>query len=71
MVNMTEVMTGEKRKVTRTDTRKGEEVEKGKREEKQTDTKEVETEIPEKKKRPRTGRETRSENDGKKKTETD
>lgn len=71
MVNMTEVMTGEKRKVTRTDTRKGEEIKKGKREEKQTDMKEVETEIPEKKKRPRTGRETRSENDGKKKTETD
>ena len=71
MVNMTEVMTGEKRKVMRTDTRKGEEIKKGKREEKQTDMKEVETEIPEKKKRPRTGRETRSENDGKKKTETD
>lgn len=69
MVNMTEGMTGEKRKVMRTDTRKGEEIKKGKREEKQTDVKEVETEIPEKKKRQRTG--TRSENDGKKKTETD
>lgn len=85
MVNMTEVETGEKRKLVKTETEKEEEIRKGKREEKQTDMKEVEMEIPagrgekrgnvrtgiEKEKRPRTGKETRTENDGKKKTETD
>ena len=71
MMNLTEVETGEKRKVARTEAGNGEEIKKGKREEKQTDMKEVETEIPEKKKRQSTGRETRNENDGKKKTETD
>lgn len=85
MVNMTEVETGEKRKLVKTETEKEEEIRKGKREEKQTDMKELEMEIPAgrgekrgnvrtgigKEKRPRTGKETRTENDGKKKTETD
>lgn len=85
MVKMTEVETGEKRKLVKTETENEEEIRRGKREEKQIDMKEVEMEIPagrgekrgsvrtgiEKEKRPRTGKETRNENGEKKKTETD
>jgi len=85
MVNVTEVETGEKTKLVKTETENEEEIRKGKKEEKQTDMREIEIEIPagrgekggstragiENEKRQKTGKETRNENDEKKKTETD